>query len=141
MADPLLVALISGFFGAFLGGAGQALQARYVAFKESKTVAASIRAELTALQELLQRREYIVSLDAITARLSLHDYVPTPQDVFNIDITQDYFQEFNVHCPKLGLLGDAAPPVVAVYTIAKAAVEDVRTLNKVASQERPLDRA
>jgi len=59
----------------------------------------------------------------------------------DIAITQDYFQVFNVHCPKLGLLGDAAAPIVGVYTIAKAAVEDVRSLNKAASQEQPLDRA
>ena len=141
MVSTPLVALVSALGGALIAGGWQAFLARYASFKESKTVAASIRAELTALQEIVQRREYVAVLDAIIARLNDPAHAQTRNDIFDIAVTQDYFQVFNAHCARLGLLGDAAAPVVVVYTILKAGVEDIHTLNRIAAQGSAPDRA
>ena len=53
MADSVLVAVVSGLAGAILGGFGQAAVARYAAFKEAQAAAASIRAEIVSLRELV----------------------------------------------------------------------------------------
>jgi hypothetical protein len=142
MADSILVATVSILAGAVLGGIGQATVARYAAFKEAGTVAASIRAELVSLRELIERRNYIPTLDGIVGRLRLPlpPGVSSYNETFNVSVTQDYFQVFTAHVGKLGTLGHAAASVVSVYTLAKSVHEDLRTPSGFAEQETPPSR-
>jgi len=136
MADSVLVAVVSGLAGAILGGFGQAAVARYAAFKEAQAAAASIRAEIVSLRELVEKRRYLETLNGIVVRLGQPGaYVPDRGDVLQVAVTQDYFQVFAAHCGKLGTLGDVAADVVSVYTIAKACVEDLRTFHALADKQ------
>jgi hypothetical protein len=102
MADSILVAVVSGLTGAVLGGMGQAALTRYAAFKEAQVVAASIRAELLAVREIIERRNYIPILDGIVGRLRLPLEGNSYSEAFNVAVTQDYLQVFTAHVDKLG---------------------------------------
>src|SRR5260370_3943740 len=126
MAYSILVATVFILAGAVLGGIGQATVARYAAFKEAGTVAASIRAELVSLRELIERRNYIPTLDGIVGRLRLPlpPGVSSYNETFNVSVTQDYFQVFTAHVGNLGRLGHAAAHVVFVSPSPNPSLED-----------------
>jgi hypothetical protein len=141
MADSILVAVVSGLTGAVLGGMGQAALTRYAAFKEAQVVAASIRAELLAVREIIERRNYIPILDGIVGRLRLPLEGNSYSEAFNVAVTQDYLQVFTAHVDKLGTLGDdVAASVVSVYTLGKSVLEDLHTLREFANQPTPPSR-
>lgn len=132
----ILVALISVAVGALLGGLIQALVQRYAAFRESKGMAAALRAEITSVVALVEHREYIEHLDEMIGRLQNSTHQPTLEDLFAIRITQDYFTVFNSLCPKIGLLGDLSGRIVRLYVLAKGVIEDFSELRDL--RERAL---
>ena len=100
--NQLVISLLSLILGALLGGAVKAFEDRYRSFKESQAVAAAIRAELAALLQIIEQRRYLAALDWMVEHLSPPEYQPTPEDIFEVKVTLNYFQIFDVHCDKLG---------------------------------------
>jgi hypothetical protein len=52
------------------------------------------------------------------------------QDVFFVQITQDYFSVFHALSPKIGLLGALARDVVLAYSATKSLFEDIARLRE-----------
>lgn len=127
---PMLFGLITFVAGALFGGIVNCLTARYAAFKESKGVALAIRAEMEALVGLANFRGYVGLTDAIIIRLGDASHQLDLNDVFSINITQDYFSVFSALSPKLGLLGPLATDVVLVYAGTKSLFEDINALRE-----------
>jgi hypothetical protein len=72
----------------------------------------------------------------IITRLQDPAYIPTPDDVFQFRLSQDYFTVFHALCPKIGLLGSLSRQVVLLYMEGKALLEDIYTLREIYEKAR-----
>lgn len=127
-AAAALFSLGTLIVGAMLGGLIKAVQDRYVVFCEGQAIAAAIRAEIEALSDIIRRRKYVGAFREMVAFLANTANAIGPNSLMEVRVTQHYFQIFDEHSGKIGLLSTAAAPVVSWYTLAKAIVEDLRTL-------------
>jgi hypothetical protein len=100
-----IVALVSVGVGALLGGVVRAAVDRYAVFVESKGMAVALRAEIEAILQIVEARQYLSLVTRRIERLQNPTYTPTLDDVFNIRVSQEYFVVFHALCPKIGLLG------------------------------------
>jgi hypothetical protein len=129
---PVLTAIVVFIAGALVGGSVNALVERYAVFKESKGIALAIQAEMDGLVTLATYRKYVTLIDAMIVRLQNPSHVLSEQDVFFIQITQDYFSVFHALSPKIGLLGALARDVVLAYSATKSLFEDIARLREEA---------
>jgi hypothetical protein len=135
-----LISLLSLILGTLLGGMVKAVQDRYVVFREGQAVAGALRAEIEALTDVIRRRKYVDACRNIVTYLSDETREIGPDSLIEIKVTQHYFQVFDQHCNKIGLLGSAAASVVSWYTLGKALVEDLRYLPERHRSANPLSR-
>jgi hypothetical protein len=129
-----------------LGGVVNAAVGRYAAFKESKGMAAALRAEMVALLEVARQRQYLSGLGDVIARLEQPAYQPVLGDLFGFRVTRDYFSVFHATCSRIGALDDLAANVARFYVVAKALVEDATMMTEFkeslasSGQNKPLNR-
>jgi hypothetical protein len=138
--NTTLISLLSLVLGTLLGGVVKAVQDRYMLSREGQAVAGALRAEIESLNEIIRLRAYVETFRKMLALLADETYVIGPNSLVEIRVTQHYFQIFDGHCNKIGLLGPAAAAVVSWYTLAKAVVEDLRFLPERHRSERPFTR-
>jgi hypothetical protein len=131
-----VVALLSVGVGALLGGVVRAIVDRYATFVESRGMAVALKAEIAAILQIVQVRQYLSVLARFIDRLQNPTYTPTRDDVVSIRVTQDYFAVFHALCPKIGLLGPLSGEVALLYTIGKSLIEDIHTLQDIHEKAR-----
>jgi len=127
--SDLWIGVIGALIGALFGGVSRLTIERYQAFKDAEGIAAALRAEIDALLNLVEARQYPARLDLIIQRLegaqaaSLTDYFDPP-------MARDYFPVFKSIVPKIGILREAGAPTVKAYMLAQSAIEDVHALQE-----------
>ncbi len=122
----LLVPLVTAVIGVLIGGLSKAVLDRYAAFRESQAVAAALRAEIDVVLDIIERRRHLENLGRTISYLRCLTRPPMDTDLYEVvGRSQDRYPVFEAHCEKLGLLGDAAAPVVATYTRLKALDTDL----------------
>jgi hypothetical protein len=122
--DKILVAVVSGFVGLFIGGLGRLIEQRYAAFKDSQGVAHALEAEIVGVLGLVKRRRYREHIERLLASLESEAGAVTADELPGIRVTQDFFTVFHALAPKLGSLGPVSGLVVRQYMFAKGIVED-----------------
>jgi hypothetical protein len=131
-----IIALLSVGVGALLGGVVRAAVDRYSVFVESQGMAVALKAEIEALLQIIQHREYQRLVGECISRLQDATHTPTRDDVFNIQVSQQYFTVFHAVCPKIGLLGSLSDPVVLLYMKGKSLLEDMHYLADMYERDR-----
>jgi len=131
-----VVALLSVGVGVLLGGVVRAVVDRYATFVESKRMAVALRAEVEAILQIVQARQYLSLVATLIDRLQNPTYTPTLDDVLSIRVGQDYFAVFHALCPKIGLLGPLSGEVVLLYAVGKSLLEDIHTLREIYERAR-----
>ena len=137
MTEKLWIPLLSVAIGALLGGVINAMIGRYAAFKESKGIAAALRAEIHSVLLMVQLRGYVPGLTNTIDSLSHPTHVVTTGDVPRIFLTQDYFSAFHATISKIGLIGELAGPVTRLYVFGKGLVEDLAQLRMMHETSAP----
>jgi hypothetical protein len=117
--------LIGVAVGALLTGATTVLVHSRERFRESQGIAHALRAEINALIERANTRQYLDAVTASIARLSDAQHQLVIEDMFWARIRQDYFATFHALSGKIGLLGPLAADVVLVYVKTKSLFEDI----------------
>jgi len=130
MTDKIWIPLLSVAVGALLGGVINAMVGRYAAFKESKGIAAALRAEIDSVLSMVQHRRYLPELTNAVAQLTSPAHVVTVNDIPTIWITQDYFTAFHATASKIGLIGELAGPITRLYVFGKGVIEDLALLRR-----------
>lgn len=124
-----LIGVIGIATGAILSGAIQLIWQEYKYFKERKSLAISISAEIMSLIKIIvERRICWDLLDWINFfRRQPQDTVWTKRDTCFYSITFNYFLIFDSNTGKLGMLGEKlAGEITGLYTISKGVAEDLK---------------
>jgi hypothetical protein len=131
-----VVALLSVGVGALLGGVVRAIVDRYAIFVESRGMAVALGAEIAAILQIVQARQYRSLVAAVIDRLQSPTSTPTLDDALNIRVAQDYFAVFHALRPKIGLFGTLSEGVTLLYTVGKSLLEDLLTLRDIHERAR-----
>jgi hypothetical protein len=134
VTDKLLVPLLLLIAGALFGGVINAVVGRYTTFKEARGIAAALRSEVESVLGMVKVRGYVEGIDAMISRLRENNYQPTYQDIYAVKVSHDYFAVFHSLASKIGLLGELSGPVVGLYVLAKAIVEDLGSLQETQAE-------
>jgi hypothetical protein len=119
-----LVPVISAFIGGLIGIMGSYAAFLYQRRLERKSITAAFAAEIYALLELVEKRDYVSAIkqdiESIKSGSRMRHSIPVTQTYFNV-----YFKNLD----KIGLLkASIASKIVLFYTNAFALLEDFKTL-------------
>lgn len=124
-----ILALIGVVIGAVFTGGIQFLREEYRYFKERKSLAASISAEIISLIRLIRKRrihqDLVNWINLLKKENQLSKY--TKKGTYSVSITFNYFLIFDSNAGRLGMLGEElAGEITILYTLCKGVAEDLR---------------
>ena len=125
----LWIGVIGALIGALFAGLSRSIVDRYQSFKEAEGIAAALRAEIEALLNLVESRQYSTTLGEIVRRLDGAKSAGA-DDYFDPPIAREYFPVFKSVVPKIGVLRGAGAPTIKAYMLAQSVIEDVHALQE-----------
>lgn len=125
----LWIGVIGAVIGALFAGLSRSIVDRYQAFKEAEGIAAALRAEIDALLNLVESRQYSTTLEEIIRRLD-GSKSAAAADYFDPPIAREYFPVFKSVVSKIGVLREAGAPTIKAYMLAQSVIEDVHALQE-----------
>jgi hypothetical protein len=125
----LWIGIIGAVIGALFAGLSRSIVDRYQAFKEAEGIAAALRAEIDALLNLVESRQYSKTLEEIIRRLDGSKSAAVA-DYFDPPIAREYFPVFKAVVSKIGVLREAGAPTIKAYMLAQSVIEDVHALQE-----------
>jgi hypothetical protein len=94
--------------------------------RERKSLHGALVGEISAILEIIRRRNYIPTLQEVIARME-EGGVSTP---FVVSVTQEYFSVYKNNVSRLGLLRPPLPQKIATfYTLCFSIVEDLKSIS------------
>jgi hypothetical protein len=122
-AIKTLVPVISAFIGGLIGIMGSYMAFLYQRRVERKSITAAFAAEIYALLEIIEKRDYVrvikQDIESIKSGSRMRHPIPVTQTYFNV-----YFKNLD----KIGLLkAPVSSKIVLFYTNAFALLEDFKT--------------